>query len=406
MSEAVRSFGFPIPKLFSLTATATQQPTPHFGEQTSPSSMSSSSAPPSKLGTNTNTNTPVPKLALPPATHHLRFGGGGGGGVDGFSPNGSSGIPTNRTENFRRAAVTITGGGRGGDSDLLVRVLKSWDSDGDGKFSIEDVARAARALQQEQRRSRHLSVILAGIALLYLATLAIFLGVCLGANEISKDFRPDKDGRLIEVATIDGRAVDVSAKETLDSLGMFEMLEVDLADLYKVEALYLEFKSSGEHIEKFYKINEVTRNTDKHIVEIAFANGDTMTMIPEGANLYDKGDVSRTTPLAVFKGPAYNEGKTEEANKLIRHTSLDIDANKLTGDDGGVGSGSSGSGSDGNRQLQPGTRFGVQGGRAKNVFFNVGRLIDNGFIDISAERFQVLAVRGRCLGTRFECRSF
>mmetsp|Transcript_22624 Transcript_22624/g.64692 ORF Transcript_22624/g.64692 Transcript_22624/m.64692 type:complete len:210 (+) Transcript_22624:207-836(+) len=205
------------------------------------------------------------------------------------------------------------------------------------------------------------------------------------ANELSKDYRPDVDGRLTPTGKYEQT---VSTREALDSIQMFDFLDIDFADLYKAEAIYLEFNATSESgriekIEKFYKIAEVSRNPEARHVEIKFESGEFMTMSDAGANLYEAGATEEGDTIAVFKGPEFKEEASNEENKLTNETIPEDQ-----------------------RRLQAPTRFGTQGGRANNIFFNTGRLYDRGIVDIGAGRFQALAVRGRCLGSRFQCRSF
>ncbi|CEM34006.1 unnamed protein product [Vitrella brassicaformis CCMP3155] len=148
----------------------------------------------------------------------------------------------------------------------------------------------------------------------------MLLWTCVGTEA-----RPTGGTTANESTNADGRLTStdqmMSTGKALDAIQIFDFLDIDFADLYKVEAVYLEFMTtSGERIEHFYKIAHVSRNRDARFVEINFESGEFMTMSEYGANLYAAGATEEGDTIAVFKGPAFQEGASNEENMLVNET--------------------------------------------------------------------------------------
>jgi len=111
------------------------------------------------------------------------------------------GVPGSRTEKFRASALKTEG--NKDEAERMVDILRSWDTDGDGMFSVQEVLSAARQMAQEKKTSHRLRWVIIGIAIVYIATLLVLLGVTVLAVEISKDQRPDGNSNLISRHTKD-----------------------------------------------------------------------------------------------------------------------------------------------------------------------------------------------------------
>uniref|UniRef100_A0A7S1JWR2 Uncharacterized protein n=1 Tax=Vitrella brassicaformis TaxID=1169539 RepID=A0A7S1JWR2_9ALVE len=99
----------------------------------------------------------------------------------------------------------------------------------------------------------------------------------------------------------------VSTKEYLEGIDLFDLLTIDLNDLYKLEGLVLSF-GEGKRFESMQKIAEVFRDYDAPMVEIYFESGDRLVVGKEGAAFFDKSDLR--TPQALFEGPEMPDGTT------------------------------------------------------------------------------------------------
>ncbi|CEM01841.1 unnamed protein product [Vitrella brassicaformis CCMP3155] len=284
------------------------------------------------------------------------------------------------------------------------------DKAGDGKVSVDDAISAYRQLNTSTSRTFKAPLI-ALCAIGYLVTVAILFSLVIASNELTKDLSVGPQGRLMRAfggGWFGGKAdpEPVSTKEAYDELEMFDFLEMPLADLYKAESLFLTFTLAGEHIEKFYKVAEITRNVDRKLVEMHFFSGEKLVMMPQGANLYEAGPLFYKRPLAIFKGPAFDEALSDEDNFLVR----DVDNDKANTDEKSDVAEDQlvpAADSTDDRALQRRSRFGTGAGSG-NIYFNSGRMYDRGgIVDVGRrQRFNAVAVRGRCRGTRFQCRGY
>ncbi|CEM21841.1 unnamed protein product [Vitrella brassicaformis CCMP3155] len=303
--------------------------------------------------------------------------------------------PPTRTDIFTDAVQALSGKSAA-CGDRLVQILRAWDTDGNGKFDVAEVIRAAQHIESEQRKSKGLRWLIAAMCVMYLITIVIFFAVAYGANEVSEDFRIDKN--TADLGTKRRPRNTVLTKQTFDGVDMFDFLTEDLEDLYKVESLYLNYTAGeGQTVEKYFRISEITRNKATDLVEVKFLTGSKLQIMSEGANLILAGD-NDTQPVTLFEGPNYTFDTKrlvwdEDGDGVPDDESRIVQANATNGDVNGT---------DGSRRRLAPTRFGNPG--RGNIFFNSGRLYGRGINDLGASRFNALAVRGRCLGTRFACR--
>mmetsp|Transcript_29439 Transcript_29439/g.85159 ORF Transcript_29439/g.85159 Transcript_29439/m.85159 type:complete len:302 (+) Transcript_29439:135-1040(+) len=92
----------------------------------------------------------------------------------------------------------------------------------------------------------------------------------------------------------------ISTKEYLEGIDLFDLLTIDLHDLYKLEGLVVSF-GNGSRFEAMQKLAQVFRDYDAPMIEIYFQSGDRIVVGKEGAAFFDKSDIR--TPQALFSGP-------------------------------------------------------------------------------------------------------
>ncbi|CEM11623.1 unnamed protein product [Vitrella brassicaformis CCMP3155] len=142
-------------------------------------------------------------------------------------------IPTmNRTETFKK--VTAASGQTGDEAQRIVELLRHWDSDKDGLFSVENVLQAAQTVLKEQRRNRMLRWVVVGVLVAYIVTLALLLGITYGAIEMAKDAKPDEDA-VLRATHLANKDV-VRTKSKVDVWSPFDVVDKSLADMEKVRA--------------------------------------------------------------------------------------------------------------------------------------------------------------------------
>uniref|UniRef100_A0A7S1JUP5 Uncharacterized protein n=1 Tax=Vitrella brassicaformis TaxID=1169539 RepID=A0A7S1JUP5_9ALVE len=99
----------------------------------------------------------------------------------------------------------------------------------------------------------------------------------------------------------------ISTKEYLEGIDLFDLLTIDLHDLYKLEGLVVSF-GNGSRFEAMQKLAQVFRDYDAPMIEIYFQSGDRIVVGKEGAAFFDKSDLR--TPQALFEGPEMPDGTT------------------------------------------------------------------------------------------------
>lgn len=197
-----------------------------------------------------------------------------------------SGIPMMRTEQFHRVASRTC---NDADAEKLVSLLRQWDTDGDGKFSVDEVMIAARQMLGEKRQSTSLKKWLVGLAVLYLASLAIILALMIGAMELAKDSRPSNDGVLLDTRH-SGEVIKVKSK--VDNFSPFDYLELPLNQIEQLGVIYLSGLPSGtpgseDLIERLYTVSRVSRNTNDNSAQILLSDGSILDVDATRAVLYE-----------------------------------------------------------------------------------------------------------------------
>ncbi|CEL94594.1 unnamed protein product [Vitrella brassicaformis CCMP3155] len=190
---------------------------------------------------------------------------------------------TERTAAFAREAVRTSGDES--DPDRIVRLLRSWDTDGDGIFSVDEVAEAARMVLRQKKKGRGLQKAVCTAAILYAVTIPILFGVTLGAMEMAKDFRPDDNSILL--STRGDRNV-IRTKRKIYVQSPFEMASKSLADLERVDSIYIDdlLAGNGEVLQRFYKVEMITKAKASENIKVAFFGGDYLEVTSERALLF------------------------------------------------------------------------------------------------------------------------
>ncbi|CEM37952.1 unnamed protein product [Vitrella brassicaformis CCMP3155] len=191
-----------------------------------------------------------------------------------------AGEPKNsRTMDFEKAAAY------GDEPERIVALLRSWDTDGDGMFSVQEVMSAARQMMAERKTSKALTWVVFIVAAVYVATIALILAVVVGAVELSKDSKPDASGNLLGTH---GAKNVVRTKSKTDVASPFDFASQPLADFEKLDGLYIDdlMASNGEVMERYYKVEQITKNKAKDSVKIDFFGGDYLDVDSERALLF------------------------------------------------------------------------------------------------------------------------
>eukprot|EP00386_Alphamonas_edax_P006618 GDKI01021371.1.p1 GENE.GDKI01021371.1~~GDKI01021371.1.p1 ORF type:complete len:377 (-),score=117.11 GDKI01021371.1:373-1503(-) len=176
------------------------------------------------------------------------------------------------------------------EADRLVAKLRGWDTDGDGKFTVEEVLHAAVDLEDEKRKSKRLWVTVVMLIVLYIVTLCLFLGASYAAVEISKDFRPQGT----ETALKTKEDLVVATREYLDEVDIFELPDTHTKDLYKMESLYLTWTSTVPNRapakkESMFRIAQVEKSMhgESSMVTLHFTTGSRLEVTRVCAQLWD-----------------------------------------------------------------------------------------------------------------------
>jgi hypothetical protein len=157
------------------------------------------------------------------------------------------------------------------DSELL-DLLKEWDTNGDGQYSVEEVLLIARHFQQKQRQVTKLRRTLCLGTIFTLALLVGVLLVAIWANQLTKDMRPNQHGVLTAYNGKVAGAAQVLQRGELEKIR--NMRDADLAEIQ-----FVSFDLTGNHYA--LKVAGVARsqlgaqseNGTHQVVDLFFANG-------------------------------------------------------------------------------------------------------------------------------------
>merc|ERR1712232_987223 len=139
-----------------------------------------------------------------------------------------------------KAALESTGNPLSGADAELLDLLATWDINGDGQYSVEEVLLIARHFRQKKRQAASLKRTSCLGSLFTLVLLVGVLLVSLRANEMSKDMRPSAQGIL---TTNNGKVAGVAnvmRRGGLDTIP--NMTDAQLAELQ-----YVSFDLDQDH---------------------------------------------------------------------------------------------------------------------------------------------------------------
>lgn len=212
--------------------------------------------------------------------------------------NGNKGIRRSGSKTAREVKEALGTSGKvlnQADSDML-DLLHEWDQTGDGQFSVEEVMLIARKFQQKERQVRTLSRTLALGAVFAIMLLVGVLLVTLGADEMSKDTRPDvrgvlttKDGNVVSVAhAYQTGKLDFVPRMSDTELAQLQFLSFDVESehhILKVAGVVRRLSevqasdSLGSAIDVFFVSDHVTKLSFDGGVELQYQNGTSKVLV-------------------------------------------------------------------------------------------------------------------------------
>lgn len=200
-----------------------------------------------------------------------------------------------RAKSAHEVHVALSGKGNSldkTDSELL-DLLREWDTNGDGQYSVEEVLLIARHFRQKQRLVTNLKRTLCLGGVFTIALLVGILFVAMWANRLTKDMRPDQHGVL---TTNNGK---VAGAAQVLQMGELEKIRT-MSDQNLAEIQFVSFDIKGDH--HTLKVagvvcsqNEVQNETGtQQVVDLYFVNGpfvkmnlarDISVVRPDGASV-------------------------------------------------------------------------------------------------------------------------
>eukprot|EP00854_Cymbomonas_tetramitiformis_P022937 gene22937-27736_t len=117
----------------------------------------------------------------------------------------------------------------------VIDALKSFDTDGDGTMSVEELIKVGERRVYNEKKIKNLRKIVVAVVIGCLVFSGVMLGLMVAANEASKDDKPDDDGTL---KTISGEYV--STTETQSEVYLKELASVDPKELVNMRHVYLQ----------------------------------------------------------------------------------------------------------------------------------------------------------------------
>ncbi|CEL94593.1 unnamed protein product [Vitrella brassicaformis CCMP3155] len=186
-----------------------------------------------------------------------------------------------RTVAFENASTTST---PGNDTERIVQLLKAWDTNQDGMFSIDEVTAAAKQMMSERKENKRLKWVIFGVVILYIVTIVLLLGITFAAVEMAKDFKPDENGLVIGTKATKN-VIQTKAKTDVES--PFDFITHSLDDLENLDGLYIDdlLAKNGDVLERYFKVRDVTKNKSQGSVKVVFLNGEYLEIDKERAVL-------------------------------------------------------------------------------------------------------------------------
>merc|ERR1712232_289106 len=175
-----------------------------------------------------------------------------------------------------KAALESTGNPLSGADAELLDLLATWDINGDGQYSVEEVLLIARHFRQKKRQVASLKRTLCLGSLFTLVLLVGVLLVSLRANEMTKDMRPSAQGIL---TTNGGKVAGVAHVMRRGDLNMIpNMTDDQLAELQ-----FVSFDLNQDHymLKVASAVRRHTEVQDEHsppIMDLFFVNAPFVKM--------------------------------------------------------------------------------------------------------------------------------
>lgn len=159
----------------------------------------------------------------------------------------------------------------------VIDALKSFDADGDGTMSVEELIKVGERRVYNEKKIKNLRKMVVAVVIACFVFSGVMLGLMIAANEASKDDKPDEDGTL---KTISGEYV--STTETQSEVYLKELASVDPKELVNMRHVYLQTEGgvwrlysvtgydwySSSHIEVFTMRGDIIRIMNEEVVII------------------------------------------------------------------------------------------------------------------------------------------
>ncbi|CEL92812.1 unnamed protein product [Vitrella brassicaformis CCMP3155] len=183
-------------------------------------------------------------------------------------------VPQSRTEKFTNIVSRVDGD----DGTRIVQLLKSWDKNGDGTFTAEEVAEAARQLTSERKHNKTLRWALIGMGVGWIITLVIVFVLVLAGVEVMKDIKVDGQAVVIDRGT----KHPARMAEALERFALPDFYGQPLRDFEKLETLVI---PTGEESEGLFRVSYVLKEGDEYKLHL---EGDmVITLTKAGYTLTD-----------------------------------------------------------------------------------------------------------------------
>eukprot|EP00820_Chromera_velia_P022978 Cvel_8506.t1-p1 / transcript=Cvel_8506.t1 / gene=Cvel_8506 / organism=Chromera_velia_CCMP2878 / gene_product=hypothetical protein / transcript_product=hypothetical protein / location=Cvel_scaffold471:1-1855(-) / protein_length=360 / sequence_SO=supercontig / SO=protein_coding / is_pseudo=false len=240
-------------------------------------------------------------------------------------------LKSSRTTCFRQ--VSERNSDKPEDVEALVQILKTWDSDQDGKFSYDDIAKAAISLRAARKETSTWKKLVVGLTVGYAVLIASILAVVVSGILLTRQFSISPDGAIM---TRGKDAQEVTVKANQDSFSPFQLADASLHTLPSLSTVHFPHLPGpeGTSLEKTYSVQTITRNKDKGTARVLFDGGAYLD-VQKGddgekfAMLFEKGaaedcpdmynDRDQTCPILVVRDEDAQEGDTG-ATPLLVHS--------------------------------------------------------------------------------------
>jgi len=183
-------------------------------------------------------------------------------------------------------------------------VLKSWDRQGDGKFTLEEVALAAKQLHGERQKNKSYRVAIIALVCLWVVTLAAVLALVIAGVQLMKE-ETVQEG--IGMSVKDGAPVRVQSH--VDTWSIPDMYAFDLEPFEKIHSISLQL---NEEDQALFNVDYVIKRANH--TEVYLSGGPKLVVKRDEAIVYDKdGNVLRTLE---YEG--YHDYENQEERRRLQ----------------------------------------------------------------------------------------